>query len=129
MADIQGIMENFKRGIAEIIGEEQIEALIRRYYDSGEVFYVKIGMDPTAADLHLGHAVVLNKLAFLQNHGAIVQFLIGDFTAQIGDPTGKSETRKKLAREVVLQNAKTSDQHQRVYVSATARIRQRLHEM
>ena len=110
MADIQGIMENFKRGVAEIIGEEQIEALIRRYYDSGEVFYVKIGMDPTAADLHLGHAVVLNKLAFLQNHGAIVQFLIGDFTAQIGDPTGKSETRKKLAREVVLQNAKTYEQ-------------------
>ena len=110
MADIQGIMGNFKRGVAEIIGEEQIEALIRRYYDSGEVFYVKIGMDPTAADLHLGHAVVLNKLAFLQNHGAIVQFLIGDFTAQIGDPTGKSETRKKLAREIVLQNAKTYEQ-------------------
>ena len=90
MADITSIMENFKRCVAEIIGEEQIEALIRRYYDSGESFYVKIGMDPTAADLHLGHAVVLNKLAFLQNHGAVVQFLIGDFTAQIGDPSGKS---------------------------------------
>ena len=105
MADITSIMGNFKRGVAEIIGEEQIEALIRRYYDSGEVFYVKIGMDPTAADLHLGHAVVLNKLEILQNHGAIVQFLIGDFNAQIEDPTGKSDPLTKLVRERRLQNA------------------------
>ncbi|MDA3042763.1 tyrosine--tRNA ligase [Campylobacter sp. JMF_01 NE2] len=110
MADIKDIMANFKRGVSEIIGEEQIEALITKFYESGETFLVKIGMDPTAPDLHLGHTVVLNKLAFLQQHGAIVQFLIGDFTAQIGDPTGKSETRKKLPHHVVMQNAKTYEE-------------------
>ncbi|MBQ9292555.1 MAG: tyrosine--tRNA ligase [Campylobacter sp.] len=107
MADIKEIMENFKRGVAEIIGEEQIEALIKNYYDKKQNYHIKIGLDPTAPDLHLGHTVVLNKLAFLQKHGAIVQFLIGDFTAQIGDPSGKSETRKKLDHATVLKNAKT----------------------
>ena len=107
MVDIQSIMKDFKHGVAEIIGEEQIESLIKNYYSKNEDYHIKIGLDPTAPDLHLGHTVVLNKLAFLQKHGAIVHFLIGDFTAQIGDPTGKSETRKKLDRETVLKNAET----------------------
>ena len=64
MADIKEIMENFKRGVAEIIGEEQIEALIKNYYDKKQNYHIKIGLDPTAPDLHLGHTVVLNKLAF-----------------------------------------------------------------
>lgn len=104
---IEEIIKELKRGVAEIIDMERIEALIKRYYEKGENFYVKIGLDPTAPDLHLGHTVVLQKMAFLQKHGAIVQFLIGDFTAQIGDPTGKSETRKKLDAKTVLKNAKT----------------------
>lgn len=104
---VERIIKELKRGVAEIIDMERVETLIKRYYEKGENFYVKIGLDPTAPDLHLGHTVVLQKMAFLQKHGAIVQFLIGDFTAQIGDPTGKSETRKKLDAKTVLKNAKT----------------------
>ncbi|TXE86252.1 tyrosine--tRNA ligase [Campylobacter volucris] len=104
------ILQEVKRGVAEIIDEEKLSQLIKKYYEKGENFFIKAGFDPTAADLHLGHTVVLSKMAFLQKHGAIVQFLIGDFTAQIGDPTGKSVTRKKLNKEEVLKNAKTYEE-------------------
>ena len=110
MQDIAEILQEIKRGIAEIIDFERVESLIKNYYEKGENFYVKAGFDPTAPDLHLGHTVVLSKMALLQKHGAIVQFLIGDFTAQIGDPTGKSATRKKLDQETVLKNAKTYEE-------------------
>ncbi|NLK66824.1 MAG: tyrosine--tRNA ligase [Campylobacteraceae bacterium] len=110
MVNLESIYKELKRGIAEIIDEEKVKSLIKDYYENGKNFYVKIGMDPTAPDLHLGHTVTLQKMAFLQEHGAIIQFLIGDFTAQIGDPTGKSETRKKLSKDVVLQNAKTYEE-------------------
>ncbi|EAH6236210.1 tyrosine--tRNA ligase [Campylobacter upsaliensis] len=105
--DIKEILAEVKRGCAEIIDEARIEDLIKNYYEKGENFYVKAGFDPTAPDLHLGHSVVLSKMAFLQKHGARVQFLIGDFTGQIGDPSGKNATRKKLSQEEVLKNAKT----------------------
>ncbi len=104
---IDEILAEAKRACAELIDEEKISDLIKNYYKNGKEFYVKIGMDPTAPDLHLGHSVVLSKMAFLQKHGAKVQFLIGDFTGQIGDPSGKSATRKKLDKEEVLENAKT----------------------
>lgn len=107
MVDFELIVKELNRGVAETIGGDKILELIKNFYEKGETFLVKIGMDPTAPDLHLGHSVVLKKLAFLQKHGAIVQFLIGDFTAQIGDPTGKSETRKKLDKDIVLKNAET----------------------
>ncbi len=107
MANLNDIIAELRRGVWEFIDEEKIISLIKKFYDKGEHFYVKIGLDPTAPDLHLGHTVVLQKMAFLQRHGAIIQFLIGDFTGQIGDPTGKNETRKKLSREVVEQNAQT----------------------
>ena len=110
MQDIAEILQEIKRGVAEIIDFERVENLIKNYYEKGENFYVKAGFDPTAPDLHLGHTVVLNKMALLQKYGAIVQFLIGDFTAQIGDPTGKSVTRKKLDQETVLKNAKTYEE-------------------
>ena len=110
MQDIAEILQEIKRGVAEIIDFERVENLIKNYYEKGENFYVKAGFDPTAPDLHLGHTVVLNKMALLQKPGAIVQFLIGDFTAQIGDPTGKSVTRKKLDQETVLKNAKTYEE-------------------
>ena len=110
MQDIGEILQEIKRGVAEIIDFERVENLIKNYYEKGENFYVKAGFDPTAPDLHLGHTVVLSKMALLQKHGAIVQFLIGDFTAQIGDPTGKSVTRKKLDQETVLKNAKTYEE-------------------
>ncbi|NLN13362.1 MAG: tyrosine--tRNA ligase, partial [Arcobacter skirrowii] len=89
-------LEEIKRGTAEIIDIEAIEKLIKRYFESGENFYVKAGFDPTAPDIHLGHTVLIQKLAIFQKYGGIIQFLIGDFTATIGDPTGKSETRKVL---------------------------------
>ncbi|MGP1485105.1 MAG: tyrosine--tRNA ligase [Campylobacter sp.] len=110
MVDYAKIMQELKKGVAEIIDEERILNLIRNFYTNGENFYVKAGFDPTAPDLHLGHSVVLTKMAFLQRHGAIIQFLIGDFTGQIGDPTGKSVTRKKLDKETVLKNAKTYEE-------------------
>ncbi|WP_236848375.1 tyrosine--tRNA ligase [Campylobacter sp. P091] len=104
---IAKIMSEIKRGTAEIIDYERIEKLIKDYYENGKNFYIKAGFDPTAPDLHLGHTVVLNKMRLLQEHGGIVQFLIGDFTAKIGDPTGKSVTRKILSDDVIAQNAKT----------------------
>ncbi|MCX2682466.1 tyrosine--tRNA ligase [Campylobacter sp. MIT 21-1685] len=107
---IKTIMTEVKRACAEIIDEEKIENLIADFYKQGKNFFIKIGLDPTAPDLHLGHSVVLNKMAFLQKHGGIVQFLIGDFTGQIGDPSGKNATRKKLDKDEVLQNAKTYEQ-------------------
>jgi len=104
---IQQAMDEISRGTAEIIGLEQIEKLVKRYIDEGQGYKVKVGFDPTAADLHLGHTVLLQKLAIFQKYGAEVQLLIGDFTAMIGDPTGKSETRKRLDRDTVLENAKS----------------------
>ena len=104
---VQEALSEIKRGSFEIIDIEAIEKLIKRYFETGENFYVKAGFDPTAPDIHLGHTVLIQKLATFQKFGGIVQFLIGDFTATIGDPTGKSETRKVLSSEQVLQNAET----------------------
>ena len=95
------------RGTGEIIGVEYIEFLIKRFFEKGVRFIVKAGFDPTAPDLHLGHSVVLQKMALLQKYGADIKFLIGDFTGMIGDPSGKNETRKVLSREEVLKNAET----------------------
>ncbi|WP_187902346.1 tyrosine--tRNA ligase [Helicobacter pylori] len=103
-------LKEIKRGANEIIGLEYIEKLVRKYYETNERFVVKAGFDPTAPDLHLGHTVLIQKLALLQQYGARVKFLIGDFTAMIGDPTGKNETRKPLNREQVLENAKTYEE-------------------
>lgn len=103
-------LKEIKRGANEIIGLEYIEKLVRKYYETNERFIVKAGFDPTAPDLHLGHTVLIQKLALLQQYGARVKFLIGDFTAMIGDPTGKNETRKPLNREQVLENAKTYEE-------------------
>lgn len=109
-ARVNTALEEIKRGTFEIIDLEKIEALVKRYYDEGIEYTVKAGFDPTAPDLHLGHTVLLTKLATFQKFGGRVQFLIGDFTAMIGDPTGKSETRKKLGKDEVLENAKTYQQ-------------------
>jgi tyrosyl-tRNA synthetase len=102
---VQEALSEIKRGSFEIIDIEAIKKLIKRYFETGENFYVKAGFDPTAPDLHLGHTVLIQKLATFQKFGGIVQFLIGDFTATIGDPTGKSETRKVLTEEDVQKNA------------------------
>ena len=104
---IQEALREIQRGVAEIIDMERIETLLKNYYEKGETYYVKAGFDPTAPDLHLGHTVLIQKMAVFQKYGATVQFLIGDFTGMIGDPTGKNETRKKLDKETVLQNAQS----------------------
>ena len=97
-------LEEIGRGTAEIIDMERIEKLVTKYYDDGSTYTVKAGFDPTAPDLHLGHTVLLQKLATFQKFGGRVQFLIGDFTAMIGDPTGKSATRKILTKQEILKN-------------------------
>ena len=102
--NIKIALQEISRGAEEIIDNEAIEKLIRNYYENGENYFVKAGFDPTAPDLHLGHTVLLQKLAIFQKFGGIVQFLIGDFTATIGDPTGKSETRKVLSKEDIKNN-------------------------
>lgn len=100
-------MQEIKRGISEFIGEEYIASLVERFFTRNERFIVKAGFDPTAPDLHLGHTVLIQKLATFQQYGGDVKFVIGDFTATIGDPSGKSQTRKQLSKEEVLANAKT----------------------
>ncbi len=104
---IQEALEDIKRATAEIIDFERIEELVKRYYETGEEYTVKLGMDPTSPDIHLGHSVVLNKLAIFQKHGGHVQLVIGDFTALIGDPSGRDTTRPMLSRELIEKNAAT----------------------
>jgi tyrosyl-tRNA synthetase len=101
---IQEALREINRGTAEIIDIERIEKLLKGYFEEGKSYTVKAGFDPTAPDLHLGHTVLLQKLATFQKYGARVQFLIGNFTATIGDPTGKSATRKVLTDEDIVKN-------------------------
>ncbi|KIM07986.1 MAG: tyrosyl-tRNA synthetase [Sulfurovum sp. PC08-66] len=103
-------LAEIERGTIEIIDKEAIEKLLKTYYQEGKTYTVKAGFDPTAPDLHLGHTVLLQKLATFQKFGGHVQFLIGSFTATIGDPTGKSETRKVLSKEEVHRNIESYTQ-------------------
>lgn len=96
-----------KKGVAEVIPEEQLKADLEKSRKTGRPLRVYLGVDPTAPDLHLGHTVVLRKLKHFQDLGHTAVFLIGDFSAMIGDPTGVSETRPPLTREQVDANAKT----------------------
>ena len=96
-----------RKGSAEIIREEELRARLERSRASGKPLRIKLGVDPTAPDLHLGHTVVLRKLKHFQDEGHTAIFLIGGFTALVGDPTGQSETRPPLTREQVQANAKT----------------------
>lgn len=101
---LEEALQEISRGTAEIIDNERIEKLLKAYYEEEKTYTVKCGFDPTAPDLHLGHTVLLQKLATFQKYGARVQFLIGSFTATIGDPTGKSATRKVLTKEDIVKN-------------------------
>src|SRR5437899_11188280 len=96
-----------KKGSAEIIREADLRAKLEKSRSTGKPLRVKLGMDPTAPDLHLGHTVVLRKLKHFQDLGHTAIFLIGDFTGMIGDPTGRSVTRPPLSREQVEENAET----------------------
>jgi len=96
-----------KRGAEEIISEEELKQKLEYSIRENIPLRVKAGFDPTAPDLHLGHTVLIQKMKHFQDLGHQVIFLIGDFTGLIGDPTGKSETRKPLTKEEVLKNAET----------------------
>jgi tyrosyl-tRNA synthetase len=96
-----------KKGSAEIIREGDLRAKLEKSRAAGKPLRVKLGMDPTAPDLHLGHTVVLRKLKHFQDLGHTAIFLIGDFTGMIGDPTGRSATRPPLTREQIEENAET----------------------
>ena len=96
-----------KKGAAEIIRESELREKLEQSRKSGKPLRVKAGFDPTAPDLHLGHTVLIRKLKHFQDLGHTVIFIIGDFTGMIGDPTGRSVTRKPLSREEIEQNAET----------------------
>ena len=95
-------MRVIRQGAAELIGEEELEAKLMRSLQTGKPLTVKFGMDPSAPDLHLGHAVALRKLKQIQDLGHTVVIVIGDFTGKIGDPTGKSKGRKAMTDREVL---------------------------
>jgi len=103
MTDVTEALAQIKRGCDELIVEEELVRKLK----TGRALRIKLGLDPTAPDLHLGHSVVINKLRHFQDLGHQVQFLIGDFTGMIGDPTGKNQTRPPLSREQILANAKS----------------------
>ena len=105
--DVNQQLEIIKRGIVEIISEEELKTKLERSLREKKPLVVKAGFDPTAPDIHLGHTVLLRKLRQFQDLGHKVIFLIGDFTARIGDPTGRQELRKQLNKEEVLKNAQT----------------------
>jgi tyrosyl-tRNA synthetase len=104
---IEGQFAYLRKGAAEIIREEDLKAKLEQSAKTGKPLRVYLGVDPTAPDIHLGHTVVIRKLKHFQDLGHTAIFLIGDFSAMIGDPTGQSETRPPLTREQVDANAKT----------------------
>ncbi len=107
MKNIDEQLEIIKRGTVEILLEEDLKRKLKRSIETNKPLIVKQGFDPTAPDIHLGHSVSLRKLRQFQDLGHKVVFLIGDFTGMIGDPSGKSEIRKRLTKDEVLKNAET----------------------
>ena len=107
MKPVKEQMQVIRRGAVEILVESELEEKLAHAAQSKQPLRIKAGFDPTAPDLHLGHTVLIQKLKQFQELGHEVNFLIGDFTGMIGDPSGKSETRKALTREQVLENAET----------------------
>lgn len=106
-AQVEQQMEVIERGVAEIIPREELVKKLERSITENKPLRVKLGLDPTAPDIHLGHTVVLNKLRQFQDLGHEVHLIIGDYTGRIGDPSGKSETRKQLTEAQIMENAKT----------------------
>ncbi|RDE72088.1 tyrosine--tRNA ligase [Aggregatibacter segnis] len=106
MTDMNTVLAELKRGVDEILSEQDLIEKLKE----NRPLRVKLGADPTAPDIHLGHTVVLNKLRQFQQLGHEVYFLIGDFTGMVGDPSGKNTTRPPLSREDVLRNAETYKQ-------------------
>ena len=108
--NIQEQLKIIKRGAVKIISEQELIRKLKLSQKENRPLRIKAGFDPTAADIHLGHTVLLRKLRQFQDLGHEVQFLIGDFTARIGDPSGRSQLRKPLKQEEIVQNARTYTQ-------------------
>ena len=98
------------KGVEDIIDEKELKEKLEKAQKEKRQLIVKLGLDPSAPDIHLGHTVVLRKMKQLQDLGHKVIIIIGDFTGKIGDPTGKSKARKALTTEQVLENAKTYEE-------------------
>src|SRR3989454_8140806 len=96
-----------RKGSVDCIPEEELRRKLERFAKTGKPLTVKVGFDPTAPDIHLGHTVLIRKMKHFQDLGHRVIFVIGDFTGMIGDPTGKKATRPALTREEIEENAKT----------------------
>lgn len=107
LKQVERQMEIIRRGVAEILPEAELKQKLYKSVETGLPLKIKLGLDPTAPDIHLGHTVVLNKLRQFQDLGHEVHLIIGDFTGRIGDPSGKSETRKQLTEEEIMVNAAT----------------------
>ncbi|XOF32625.1 MAG: tyrosine--tRNA ligase [Candidatus Electrothrix sp. YB6] len=107
MKSVEEQIALIERGCAELIARDELEKKLRYAVDNNKPLVVKAGFDPTAPDLHLGHTVLLHKMRQFQHLGHTINFLIGDFTGLIGDPTGKSETRPPLTRDDIARNAET----------------------
>ncbi len=107
MKPVEEQLALIERGIVDLISREDLEKKLKNAYETGKPLKIKAGFDPTAPDLHLGHTVLLQKLRHFQILGHEINFLIGDFTGLIGDPTGKSETRPPLTADDVVRNAET----------------------
>lgn len=119
MSQLEAALAEIKRGAEEILVEEELIAKLKE----GRPLRIKLGMDPTAPDIHLGHTVILNKLRTFQDLGHEVILLIGDFTALVGDPSGKNATRPPLSEEAIRENAKTyADQAFKILDPAKTRI-------
>ncbi|CAM4414660.1 tyrosine--tRNA ligase [Paenibacillus phoenicis] len=106
-AEVERQLQVISRGVVEIVPEDELKQKVIKSVVTGKPLKVKLGLDPSAPDIHIGHTVVMQKLRQFQELGHQVQLIIGDFTGRIGDPTGKSETRKQLTEEDVQRNAET----------------------
>ena len=102
-------LETIKKGSVEIIESNELESKIKKSIDTKRPLNIKAGFDPTSADLHLGHTVLMYKLKAFQDLGHKVFFIIGDFTAGIGDPSGRNEMRKPLSAEEIRKNARSEE--------------------
>lgn len=124
MLSVEEQMKIIRRGVTEILPEAELVEKLKQSVLTHKPLKVKLGLDPTAPDIHLGHTVVLRKLKQFQDLGHQIIIIIGDFTGRIGDPTGKSETRKQLTEEQILANAKTyEEQIFRILDSAKTEVR------
>ena len=103
-------MDLLRQGVVDLVSEEELAAKLERSRNEERPLVVKVGFDPSAPDIHLGHTVVMHKMKQFQDFGHEVVFVVGDFTGMIGDPSGKSKTRPQLTPEQIQDNARTYEE-------------------